>query len=306
MDAPDPWAPTPTQQARRTLAQQLGLAFDPSMQDWAWENADACRTSEFIAAYAAADRPPAERVELMELILQGLEETGDEAALDAAWARLKPLLKAAAELHRATIDYWSGARGDTLTFALTARARALSEELRREDPGWRSYSYVGPQDIADATRHVPPGDRLDTPDALRQWLHAHHGDFRRDGTLVLTFTVDRAGLLRVADRHSEHVACAGGGPVQAAGELTFTQVGASVEVEAVTNQSTGYCPPAASWPAVARALGAIGLAAPAAYTTAFDFRRCNGCSQIHVLKDGDLVCGVCGAVLPEAWNLDRG
>jgi hypothetical protein len=80
--------------------------------------------------------------------------------------------------------------------------------------------------------------------------------------------------------------------------------GGFVNVEQVTNQSTGYCPEPESWSAVASALEAIGVSAPEGYTTELLFRRCPRCSQINVVKDSAFECAVCGSTLPSSWNLD--
>jgi hypothetical protein len=114
--------------------------------------------------------------------------------------------------------------------------------------------------------------------------------------------VDEAGNLRLADRHSEHVACAGGQRVRSAGEMTLVMVGEVVRVVDVTNQSTGYCPEPTSWPEVERALEGLGVAHPTSFTTSFDFRRCPACSQINLVKDAMLRCDACDAELPAAWN----
>jgi len=60
--------------------------------------------------------------------------------------------------------------------------------------------------------------------------------------LIVTFVIDQSGTLLVADRQSEHVACAGRQPVLSAGEMTFLVSGKVVEMAEVSNQSTGYCP----------------------------------------------------------------
>lgn len=54
---------------------------------------------------------------------------------------------------------------------------------------------------------------------------------------TVTFVIDLDGKLRLADRNSEHVACAGGGPVLAAGEMTFLADGPDLEVVDVNNNS---------------------------------------------------------------------
>ena len=70
----------------------------------------------------------------------------------------------------------------------------------------------------------------------------------------------------------------------------------------VSNQSTGYCPEPESWPAVAAALGRIGVRHPGQFTTEVVFRRCVKCGERNVVKGGWFVCGVCEAELPQQWN----
>jgi hypothetical protein len=126
----------------------------------------------------------------------------------------------------------------------------------------------------------------------------------RGRRVTATFVVDAAGRLRLADRHSEHVACAGGGPVLAAGEMVLAIDAGKAVVEEVSNQSTGYCPEPESWEAVAWVLRGLGIAAPSGYTTVLVFRRCEGCGQINVVRDGVFECAICGSGLPADWNLD--
>jgi hypothetical protein len=114
--------------------------------------------------------------------------------------------------------------------------------------------------------------------------------------------IDSEGRLRLADRHSEHVACAGGGPVLSAGEIFLGTTGDAVVVEEVSNLSTGYCPEPESWEAVQEALDRLGVGHPGAFTMAVVFRLCPRCEQRNVVKDGWFVCQVCGGDLPEVWN----
>ena len=102
--------------------------------------------------------------------------------------------------------------------------------------------------------------------------------------LTVTFIVDAAGLLWIADRHSEHVSCARGGDVLSAGEMTFEADNGKVSVIGITNQSTGYCPKPESWPAVAAALDKSGIQHPNCYTQSFLFRRCESCGQTNIVK----------------------
>jgi hypothetical protein len=112
------------------------------------------------------------------------------------------------------------------------------------------------------------------------------------------------GVLRVAPRRTEHVACAEGAPVLAAGEITFAGGSDTPRVLEVTNQSTGYCPEPESWPAAAAALARIGLAAPERYAREFLFRRCDNCGQLNIVKDDWFYCSVCDAALSATWNVD--
>ena len=167
----------------------------------------------------------------------------------------------------------------------------------------RLYRYVGPKPIADRAAASPPGTVVESAGDIRRWVEQSGQAADRGGRITATFVVGPAGKLRLADRRSEHVACAGGGPVLAAGEITLEIGGDAVGVEEVTNQSTGYCPEPESWPAVAAALKAAGLSVPEGYTVALVFRRCPRCGQIHVVKDRVFECSVCGAALPARWNL---
>jgi hypothetical protein len=168
----------------------------------------------------------------------------------------------------------------------------------------RAYRYVGPKEIANRARAFPPGTIVGSPGDILVWVQ-HSGAARdRSGRVTATTVVDATGRLRLSDRHSEHVACAGGGPVLAAGEITFSIRGGFVSVAEITNQSTGYCPEPESWPAVATALEAVGVSAPDGYTAEFLFRRCPLCGQINVVKEMAFGCAVCDSELPAYWNLD--
>ena len=168
----------------------------------------------------------------------------------------------------------------------------------------RQYRYVGPAEIADATRNIARGIALRSPADVLEWVRQSRSEFDRTGRIIQTFVVTDDGSLLVADRRSEHVACAGGAPVLAAGEITFQRVGRSIEAEEVTNQSTGYCPEPASWTAMAEALARAGIRGPDCYTTEFVFRRCEHCGQINLVKEEIFQCAVCDRPLPSAWNCD--
>ena len=163
------------------------------------------------------------------------------------------------------------------------------------------YRYVGPPEIRDRSRAMG-GEVIQSIDDIRSW--AADRDRMGDDMVPATFVIDPVGRLRLADRRSEHVACAGGGTVQSAGEMFFLIDGEDVEVVDVTNQSTGYCPEPASWPSVASALDAIGVRHPGGFTTEIVFRRCERCGQRNVIKDEAFECGACGGSLPAEWNFD--
>lgn len=166
------------------------------------------------------------------------------------------------------------------------------------------YAYVGPAHLAKHATSDTPRLRVESGAALAAWLVKQPGT-GADGALTVTFVVLPDGLW-VADRHSEHVACARGGPVYSAGEMTFAvdRRRQSVEVVYVTNQSAGFCPEPGSWPAVAAALDAAGIGHPGGFNAAMIFRRCPACGATNIVKDGWFECAVCGGELPREWNYD--
>jgi hypothetical protein len=166
----------------------------------------------------------------------------------------------------------------------------------------RLYRYVGPAGIASRVAGCPGGTRIDSQTDLVRWVHNTGQSPDRSGLIAVTFVIDAEGQLLVADRHSEHVACAGGGPVLSAGEMFLSIAGERVEVTEVSNQSTGYCPEPVSWSAVAAALDRAAVPHPGRFTTEITFRRCEACGERNVVKDGWFVCGVCGVDLPSVWN----
>ncbi len=166
----------------------------------------------------------------------------------------------------------------------------------------RLYPYVGPADIRERARESPCGARVASLADLTTWLTLTHQEPDATGLIPATFVVDVDGALRLADRHSEHVACAGGHPVRSAGEIFFARGPAGWEVVEISNQSTGYCPEPESWPQVAAALFRIPLPYPGRFTFPCIFRRCPMCSQLNLVKDDVFECAVCGADLPMQWN----
>ena len=166
------------------------------------------------------------------------------------------------------------------------------------------YRYVGPRQIAERAPSAPTGIRVQSPEDVRLWVRQTGQKMDAAGNVVATFVIDEAGWLRITDRRSEHVACAGGRAVLSAGEMTFNVSRDCVSVTWVTNQSTGYCPEPDSWPAVEAALVRAGIAALGGFTQAFDFRRCPRCAAINIVKDGVFECGICSTAVPKEWNLE--
>ncbi|MFD9303235.1 hypothetical protein ACFWCB_11355 [Streptomyces sp. NPDC060048] len=118
---------------------------------------------------------------------------------------------------------------------------------------------------------------------------------------LFTFVIDSAGVLRLAPRRSEHVVCAGGGPVLGAGEMSFRKKSGQWVVGEVSSQSTGYCPDISSWQ---EALDAAGIEHPSGFTHEVVFRRRPACSQLNIVREGDFVCVFCDCELPREWNVD--
>lgn len=166
----------------------------------------------------------------------------------------------------------------------------------------RSYQYVGPTAVAARVAGHSAGTAIAQSTDVIAFAN-RVGRPRRGKLFAVTFVVDLKGRLLIADRHSEHVACAGGSDVLSAGEMFFAlDDDDDVWVEEVSNQSTGYCPEPESWAAVGAALDRAGLEHPGGFTTACLFRRCEACASRNIVKDGWFHCDLCGASLPEHWN----
>ena len=169
-------------------------------------------------------------------------------------------------------------------------------------PGAR-YRYVGPVDLLALVDAGATGTAIASPEDFTAWAAARTGDELAE---PFTYVVPTDGVLRLAPRRSEHVVCAGGAAVSAAGEITFAAERGRRSVTEVSNQSTGYCPDVTCWPAVAAALDRAGLAHPGRLTVEVVFRRCPACAELNIVREGDFVCVFCDADLPGEWNVDPG
>lgn len=169
----------------------------------------------------------------------------------------------------------------------------------------RRYAYVGPVEIRQrAERSDDCRCVMGVLDLVRWTTNYLRARCERGGVTV-TFIIDLSEQLWVADRRSEHVACADGGAVLAAGEMVLDRVGDSVEIAEVTNQSTGYCPEPGCWKVVERVLKRLGVPHPSRWTAAFEFRRCDRCGTTNLIKEEVFECAVCDAPLSKEWN-DQG
>ena len=169
----------------------------------------------------------------------------------------------------------------------------------------RIYRYVGPEEIRNRVTAEPDRTCIKSREDLKAWVAKAEPNTRRRDYVPATFVVDISNQIWLADRRSEHVACAAGAGVLAAGELVISESGKSVEVIEATNQSTGYCPEPACWSAVSAALDEAAIPHPARFTTAFEFRRCDGCGSTNLIKDDVFECSVCGGELSREWNYQR-
>lgn len=176
-----------------------------------------------------------------------------------------------------------------------------SIKLARMSVQGRSYRYVGPADLKAAVRPDSGGCRINTAAGFGSWVAERSAE---ELVEPFAFVVGTDGVLRLAPRRSEHVACAGGEMVLSAGEMSFTREAGRWAVGDVSNHSTGYCPDVISWSAVARALDDMGLGRPSGFTHEVVFRRCPGCQEHNIVREDDFVCVFCGSDLPEAWNVD--
>lgn len=167
------------------------------------------------------------------------------------------------------------------------------------------FYYVGPKAILDRMREVASGTRIVSPLVLREWLRSTGQRPNKVGLFQVTFVIDEEGFLRVADRGSEHIACSGLRPVLSAGEMFVRVLQDSVEIEEVSNQSTGFCPSPTSWNVVSIVLDNLGIRHPGRFTSEITFRLCTSCGQRNIVKDNYFSCDVCGADLPPEWNFHR-
>jgi len=79
----------------------------------------------------------------------------------------------------------------------------------------RLFQYIGPEHIRAHAAGRPAGKPITAPSEIERWLEGQSVARPRVEPLYVSFVVDADGFLRLADRHVEHVQCAGGGAVLA-------------------------------------------------------------------------------------------
>src|SRR3954462_2862691 len=84
----------------------------------------------------------------------------------------------------------------------------------------RRYRYVGPDDVAAVALSGSHGRVVRSGDDLSEWIGVVPA---RDLSGPFTYVVEVEGVLRLAPRRREQVACAAGVEVLAAGGIGFEQ-----------------------------------------------------------------------------------
>jgi len=166
----------------------------------------------------------------------------------------------------------------------------------------RRYRYVGSGDLASLLARLSRREQIEKREDVLRWLRPDGRMLPYKVTITATYIIDTEGKLWLADQRSEHVACALGQDVLAAGEITVCAEGEHVYVLAVSNQSTGYCPKPESWWAIGEALDHLEVPHPSSFTSVFIVRHCDACGMTNIVKDGRYECAVCGSTLSREWN----
>jgi len=168
-----------------------------------------------------------------------------------------------------------------------------------ETSPFRLFIYVGPPQFIEQGFSSDRFRILSSAD-LGIW-RSQVSDLERVGTTASTYVITESQELWVADRRSEHVSCARGLCVIAAGEIFL---GSDGHVDRITNQSTGYCPSRGSWAGVKETLRVLKIACPpGGFDPAFEFRRCTSCGEVQLVKDDFFYCTTCSAELSAEWNV---
>ena len=169
---------------------------------------------------------------------------------------------------------------------------------------FRVFRYIGPIDLLDLVSQESDAyvRHISGAADVAAWVKDTPQTLGSDNSVVATYIVDSQRRLWIGERRMEHVVVARGQPVLMAGEITFSLEN-GVEVTYTTNQSTGYCPQPAGWEHLKHALEEGGITHPGELSRAFEFRRCESCGNLNLVKDDGLYCAVCDKSLPCEWNV---
>ncbi len=169
-----------------------------------------------------------------------------------------------------------------------------------ETSPFRLFPYVGPPHFIEKA-FSSERFRIESSSDLSLWLKKKAAALERDGTFVSTYVITEDNEFWVADRRSEHVGCARGKRVKAAGEIFQERTGA---IERITNQSTGYCPSVECWSSVQAMLSLLNIPLTlVGFDPAFEFRRCTSCGEVQLVKDEFYFCLKCSEQLSAEWNV---
>ncbi|AZZ91839.1 hypothetical protein EUZ85_14310 [Hahella sp. KA22] len=167
------------------------------------------------------------------------------------------------------------------------------------------YSYVGPKDLLllvdNDVERFAIYSHLDVLD----WKSKTEQTLQKDKTITATYIIDTNDTLYIGDRHMEHVSCAIGDHIKAAGEITFEITTHQVSIIGATNQSTGYCPEKSCWNELRKALEKTSMRTVNGFTESFEFRICTHCKTINIIKESVFYCAVCDSKLSKHWNINN-
>ena len=100
----------PDQKARESLAKKLSLDYSEGMQDWEWEISDYKRLDDFLNEYDKAGTSEKEKMSLMEIILDSLNELlldKKRVEFDQYFNESLKRIKESQNLHLGTLHYWT-------------------------------------------------------------------------------------------------------------------------------------------------------------------------------------------------------
>jgi hypothetical protein len=163
----------------------------------------------------------------------------------------------------------------------------------------KQYFYIGPTNIPHNNSFLQRFCITNSRDVAK-WIDITQQE--HSSSITATYIIDIDKNLWITDRHYEHVACAQGKAVLAAGEISFFQQNQDIEIIYISNQSTGYCPEPSCWSVVQDVLIQAEICHPASFSLECIFRRCEDCGQRNIVKDNDYHCAVCNHPLSRHWN----